>query len=171
MNHLPYKKIWVQNFIIIKITEINISFCISYIHVSYISTEYIYASIYICMLYTYWEVEFLGYGICLTVRDISIAGRYITVNLGSGIEVRTSSILGSKVVKRGRSEDGRGIGQGDHFLPYKFIERTIERWANFTKQLLTASRRFQAEITQKSSPSSLKGGRTKYKWYKETQKS
>ena len=49
------------------------------------------------------------------------------VNLGSGIEVRTSSILGSKVVKRGRSEDGRGIGQGDHFLPYKFIERTIER--------------------------------------------
>ena len=39
----------------------------------------------------------------------------------------------------GRSQDGRGIGWGDHFLPYKFIERTIERWANFTKQLLIPS--------------------------------
>ena len=44
----------------------------------------------------------------------------------------------------GESQDGRGIGQGDHFLPYKFIERTFERWANFTKKLLTASRRHQA---------------------------
>ena len=26
-----------------------------------------------------------------------------------------------------RSQDGRGIGRADHFLPYKFIERTIER--------------------------------------------
>ena len=39
----------------------------------------------------------------------------------------------------GRSQDGRGIGQRDHFLPYKFIERTSERRANFTKQLLIAS--------------------------------
>ena len=39
----------------------------------------------------------------------------------------------------GRSHDGRGIGWGDHFLPYKFIERTIERRANFTKQLLITS--------------------------------
>ena len=44
----------------------------------------------------------------------------------------------------GRSQDGRGIGWGDHFLPYKFIERTTERWANFTKQLLIASRGHQA---------------------------
>ena len=27
----------------------------------------------------------------------------------------------------GRSQDGGGIGRGDHFLSYKFIERTIER--------------------------------------------
>ena len=26
-----------------------------------------------------------------------------------------------------RSQDGRGIGRGDHFLFYKFIERTTER--------------------------------------------
>ena len=38
-----------------------------------------------------------------------------------------------------RSQDGRGIGQGDHFLPYKFIERTIECRANFTKQFLITS--------------------------------
>ena len=39
----------------------------------------------------------------------------------------------------GRSQDGGGIGRGDHFLSYKFIERTIERWTEFTKQLLIAS--------------------------------
>ena len=37
------------------------------------------------------------------------------------------------------SQDGVGIGWGDHFLPYKFIEITIECRANFTKQLLIAS--------------------------------
>ena len=26
-----------------------------------------------------------------------------------------------------RSQDGGGLGRGDHFLSYKFIERTIER--------------------------------------------
>ena len=39
----------------------------------------------------------------------------------------------------GRSQDVGGIGQGDHFLPYEFIERTIQSRANFTKQLLIAS--------------------------------
>ena len=42
------------------------------------------------------------------------------------------------------SEDGWGIEQGDHFLPYKFIKRTFERWVNSTKQLLYAGRRHQA---------------------------
>ena len=44
----------------------------------------------------------------------------------------------------GRSQDGGGIGRGDHFLSYKFIERTIERWTKFTKQLLIASSGHQA---------------------------
>ena len=44
-----------------------------------------------------------------------------------------------EVSTAGRSQDGRGIGRGDHFLPNKFIQRTIERRANFTKQLLIAS--------------------------------
>ena len=44
----------------------------------------------------------------------------------------------------GRSQDGRGIGRGGHFLSNKFMERTIERRANFTKQLLIASCGHQA---------------------------
>ena len=32
-----------------------------------------------------------------------------------------------KLGKEGRSQDGGGIGRGDHFLFYKFIERTTER--------------------------------------------
>ena len=30
-------------------------------------------------------------------------------------------------VSSGRGQDGGGIGRGDHFLFYKFIERTTER--------------------------------------------
>ena len=32
-----------------------------------------------------------------------------------------------KILLGGRSQDGGGIGRGDHFLFYKFIERTTER--------------------------------------------
>ena len=32
-----------------------------------------------------------------------------------------------KMAQMGRSQDGGGIGRGDHFLFYKFIERTTER--------------------------------------------
>ena len=46
----------------------------------------------------------------------------------------------------GRSQDGGGVGRGDHFLSYKFIERTTERGTKFTKQLLIASRGQQAPI-------------------------
>ena len=53
-------------------------------------------------------------------------------------------MLELEILVRGRSQDGGGIGRGDHFLSYKFIERTIERWTKFTKQLLIASRGHQA---------------------------
>ena len=33
----------------------------------------------------------------------------------------------NKEIYRGRSQDGGGIGRGDHFLFYKFIERTTEQ--------------------------------------------
>ena len=34
------------------------------------------------------------------------------------------------------TEDGGGIGWGDHFLPHKFIKRSFECWTTSTKQLL-----------------------------------
>ena len=52
--------------------------------------------------------------------------------------------LNQKCKNQGRSQDGGGIGRGDHFLFYKFIERTTERWTKFTKQLLITSGRHQA---------------------------
>ena len=36
------------------------------------------------------------------------------------------------------------MGQGDHFLPHKFIKRTFKRQVNSTKQLLNAGRGHQA---------------------------
>ena len=38
-----------------------------------------------------------------------------------------SLIENEKRTDRGRSQDGGGIGREDHFLFYKFIERTTER--------------------------------------------
>ena len=56
------------------------------------------------------------------------------------LEKTLESPLDCKKIKpinpRGRSQDGGGIGPGDHFLPHKFIKRSFERWANITKQLL-----------------------------------
>ena len=43
-----------------------------------------------------------------------------------------------------RSQDGGGVGRGEHFLPHKFIKRAFKRRVNPTKQLLNASRGHQA---------------------------
>ena len=59
-----------------------------------------------------------------------------------GFSVR--GILQTRILKWERSQDGGGIGREDHFLFYKFIERTIERWTKFAKQLLIASGGHQA---------------------------
>ena len=32
-----------------------------------------------------------------------------------------------EIKQEGRSQDGGGVGRGEHFLFYKFIERTTER--------------------------------------------
>ena len=42
------------------------------------------------------------------------------------------------------SQDGGKIGQGDHFLPHRFIKRTLEHCVNSIKQLLNAGRGHQA---------------------------
>ena len=46
-------------------------------------------------------------------------------------------------MKGGRSQDGREIGRGDHFLPKRFIKRSFECWATSTKQLLNTGRGHQ----------------------------
>ena len=45
-----------------------------------------------------------------------------------------------------RSQDGGGVGWGEHFLPHKFIKRAFKRRVNSTKQLLNAGRGHQAPI-------------------------
>ena len=48
------------------------------------------------------------------------------------------------VIQRLVVEDGGGIGQGEHFLPHKFIKRTFKRRVNSTKQLLNDGKGHQA---------------------------
>ena len=43
-----------------------------------------------------------------------------------------------------RSQDGGGVGRGEHFLPHKFIKRAFKRRVKSTKQLLNAGRGHQA---------------------------
>ena len=57
---------------------------------------------------------------------------------------RKSACSNKDLSKQEWSQDGGGIGRGDHFLFYKFIERTTERWTKITKQLLIASSGHQA---------------------------
>ena len=64
-----------------------------------------------------------------TVSDFILGDSKITADGDCSHEIKR---------RRGRSQDGGGLGRGDHFLSYKFIKRTIERRANFTKQLLIA---------------------------------
>src|SRR5574338_296922 len=45
---------------------------------------------------------------------------------------------------RVRSQDGGGVGRGEHFLPHKFIKRAFKHRVNSTKQLLNAGRGHQA---------------------------
>ena len=65
------------------------------------------------------------------------------IHLWSGYIVHFSQVY-FKDKRRGRSQDGRGIRQGDHFLFYKSIERTTEQWTKFTKQILITSGGHQA---------------------------
>ena len=49
-----------------------------------------------------------------------------------------------KMGQDGRSQDGGGVGWGEHFLPHNFIKRAFKRRVNSTKQLLNAGRGHQA---------------------------
>ena len=67
------------------------------------------------------------------------------VLLGSNGELACVAVKASLIeMGRRRSQDGGGVGQGEHFLPYKFIKRAFKRRVNSTKQLLNAGRGHQA---------------------------
>ena len=55
--------------------------------------------------------------------------------------------------KKGRSQDGGGVGQGEHFLPHKFIKRAFKP-SKFHKT--TSECRQRTSGTQKSNPTLLK---------------
>ena len=88
-----------------------------------------------------------------TQAGIKIAGRSINnlryaddITLMAESEEELKSLLmkvkeesekvGLKLNIQGGGKDGGGIGREDHFLPHKFLKRTFQRRANFTKQLL-----------------------------------
>ena len=71
------------------------------------------------------------------VADFVFLGSKITAGCDCSHEIKRRLLFGRKAMTildcvlksrdRGRSQDGGGIGRGDHFLFYKFIERTTER--------------------------------------------
>ena len=71
-----------------------------------------------------------------TVRDFIFLGSKITADGDCHHEIKRRL--------RRRSQDGGGVGWGEHFLPHKFIKRAFKRRVNSTKQLLNAGRGHQA---------------------------
>ena len=61
-----------------------------------------------------------------------------------GITMGTENRWVVKKDQRRRSQDGGGVGRGEHFLPHKFIKRAFKRLVNSTKQFLNAGRGHQA---------------------------
>ena len=60
------------------------------------------------------------------------------------------------MLSRGRSQDGGGVGWGEHFLPHKFIKRAFKHRVKSTKQLLNAGRGHQAPRKATNLDSALK---------------
>ena len=81
---------------------------------------------------TLWEID--GETV-ETVAAFILGGSKITAGGVCNHEIKRCLLLGRKVMtkldiilkSRDMSQDGGGIGRGDHFLSYKFIKRTIER--------------------------------------------
>ena len=72
-----------------------------------------------------------------TAADFILGGSKITADGDYSHEIK-------RCLLRGRSQDGRGVGWGKHFLPHKFIKRAFKRRVNSTKQLLNDGRGHQA---------------------------
>ena len=74
--------------------------------------------------------------------EVKWALESITTNKASGGDGIPIELF--QIRKERRSQDGGGVGWGEHFLPHKFIKRAFKRRVNSTKQLLNASRGHQA---------------------------
>ena len=59
---------------------------------------------------------------------------------------------------RGRSQDGGGVGRGEHFLPHKFIKRAFKCRVNSTKQLLRVDEENKGLLTPVLWPPHAKSG-------------
>ena len=86
------------------------------------------------------------------VTDFLFLDSKITADADCSHEIKRSLLLGRRAMtnldsilkSKDRSQDGGGVGRGEHFLPHKFIKRAFKRRVNFTKQLLNAGRGHQA---------------------------
>ena len=89
-----------------------------------------------------------GYGLtslgCMYRGGPTVVRLYVEDYLGEPMSTLVTSALLKKVSHRRRSQDGGGVGRGEHFLPNKLIKRASKRRVNSTKQLLNAGRGHQA---------------------------
>ena len=51
---------------------------------------------------------------------------YIKKNGNNTKAWKVNNMLLKKITVGGRSKNNRGIGQGDHFFPHKFIKRSVD---------------------------------------------
>ena len=86
----------------------------------------------------------MAIGRFISIITLNVNGLNSPIDWLNGYKNKTQIYAVYKTPTSGGWEDGRELGQGDHFLLHKFIERTFERWANSTKQLLNAGRGHQA---------------------------
>ena len=77
------------------------------------------------------------------LREWVIRATYCVLHAWGLTQGKWVLLAGLKINERGGAKMAEDR-MGDHFLPYKFMERTFERWANSTKQLPIASRGHQA---------------------------
>ena len=72
--------------------------------------------------------------------------------------------------RRGRSQDGEGIGWGHHFVLHKSIKRSLECWATSPKLLLNTGRGHEAPRKAAQSPSKESWGYCKRRTKSQRQK-
>ena len=68
----------------------------------------------------------MAIGIFISIITLNVNGLNAPINWLNGYKNKTHIYAVYKTPTSGGWEDGRELGQGDHFLLHKFIERTFE---------------------------------------------